>query len=251
MSRPERTLIVPDAHEPYTDQAAWRCVLAAGRAMRPENLVIIGDFPDCYAITQHAKSPGRKSDFAWEMEKTNAALDELDALQPKGRKVYCAGNHEFRLDRYIRDKAPELHGLRGTTIPEILNLKKRGWQWVPYMQYIRIGKVAYTHDIGRCGKNAAAQSLADFGGNLVVGHNHRGSVAYQGTVKDGGRFCMSVGHLSDLKSVDYMHRARAERDWEHGFGIIDQDSRGIAWPQFIPIIFGSCIVDRQKFTGRA
>lgn len=250
MGRPERTLVIPDTHAPFHDKVAVRCMLAAARAMKPDNIVIIGDFADFYAVSQHAKTPGRKADIAWEIDQVNKLLDQVDALNPRGRKLFCSGNHEYRMDRYIRDKAPELFGVRGTTVPEQLRIKRRGWQWVPYMEYARLGKVAYTHEVGRCGKNAAAQSLADFGGNLVVGHNHRGNVAYQGTVKDGGRFCMTVGHLSDLKQVDYMHRARAERDWEHGFGIIDQDAKGIAWAQFIPIIYGRCIVDRQEFTGR-
>lgn len=244
-----RTLIIPDCHHPYVDEVAWRCAMAAGRAVRPKRVVIIGDFADCYAVSAHAKSPGRKADLAWEIEQTNKALDAVDAIGAK-EKIYCGGNHEYRMDRYIRDKAPELYGLKGTTVPELLHLKERGWKFVPYMDYIRIGKVAYTHEVGRCGANTASQSLRDFGGNLVVGHSHRASIVYQGTVKDGGRFCMNVGWLGSIKDIDYMHKARAERDWEHGFGIIDQDKAGIAWPQFVPIVYGRCIVDGKQYSGR-
>lgn len=251
MGRPERTLVIPDVHVPYHDKVAFRCMLKAAKAMKPDNIVIIGDFPDFYAVSAHPKPPSRRANFPWEIEQTNKALDLVDALNPPNRKEYVMGNHEYRMDRFIRDKAPELYGLKGTTVVEQLGLRKRGWNVTPFNDYIRLGKVAYTHTLGHFGATAITQTLRSFGGNIVIGDIHRGGVNYQGTVKDGGRFCMAVGWLGDVKSVDYKHLARAERDWEHGFGIVDTDERGIGWPQFVPIIYGKCIVDRQEFTGRA
>lgn len=242
-----RTIAIPDCHFPYHDKKAWKCFLKAAKAAKPKNIVIIGDLIDCYAVSFHPKTPGRLSDLAWEIDETNKALDQIQDIGAD-RIVYCGGNHEFRMDRYIRDKAPELHGLRGTTMPELLNIKKRGIQWVPYMEYMRIGKVAYTHEIGRCGVNTARATLMDFGGNIVVGHSHRAGLSYQGTVHDGGRVCMNIGWLGDVKSIDYFHRARAERDWETGFGVIDQDSRGVGWMTFVPIVYNSCMIDGKRIT---
>lgn len=238
--------MIPDLHAPFHDKKAWSCFLKAARAVKPDNIVIIGDFADCYAVSFHPKTPGRKSNLDWEIDVTNKCLDQVMKLGAK-RVVYCGGNHEFRMDRFIRDKAPELHGLKGTTMPELLRLKKRGVQWVPYMQYVRIGKVAYTHEIGRCGVNTARATLMDFGGNIVVGHSHRAGLSYQGTVHDGQRVCMNVGHMADVKDIDYFHRARAERDWETGFGIVDQDKRGIGWMTFVPIIYNRCMVDGKQY----
>lgn len=242
-----RTIVVPDCHFPYQDKKAWKCFLKAAKAAKPKNIVIIGDLIDFYAVSFHPKTPGRKANLAWEIDEGNKALDQIQSLGAE-RTEYTGGNHEFRLDRFIRDRAPELHGLKGTTVPELLNLKKRGIRWTPYMEYVRIGKVAYTHEIGRCGVNTARATLMDFGGNIVVGHSHRGGLAYQGTVHDGGRVCMNVGHMADLKSIDYFHKARAERDWETGFGIVDQDSRGVGWMTFVPIIYNRCIVDGKVYS---
>ncbi len=241
-----RTIVIPDLHAPYHDKKAWKCFLKAAKATKPKNVVIIGDFADCYAVSQHPKTPGRKANFDWEVAEVNKCLDQVEAIGAD-RIVYCGGNHEYRMDRYIRDVAPALHGMKGTTSKEQYRIKERGFQWVDYMSYIRIGKVAYTHEIGRCGVNTARATLMDFGGNIVVGHSHRGGLAYQGTVHDGGRVCMNVGHMADLKGIDYFHKARAERDWETGFGTVDQDSRGIGWMNFIPIIYNRCVLDGKVY----
>ncbi len=84
----------------------------------------------------------------------------------------------------------------------------------------------------------------------MVGHSHRAGISYQGTVDDGGRVCMNVGWLGSVEEIDYHHRARAERDWEHGFGIVEQDAQGVAWMQFVPIIAGRCIIKGRVVSGR-
>lgn len=244
----ERTLVIPDLHAPYHDKKAWRCFLKAARYTKPKRVVIIGDFGDYYAVSSHPKSPSRKANLEWEIQETNKCLDEVEKIGAD-QIVYCGGNHEFRMDRHIRDKAPELFGLKGTTVPEQYRLKERGIKFVPYMSYIRIGKVAYTHEVGRCGVNTARATLMDFGGNIVVGHSHRAGLSYQGTVHDGQRVCMNVGWMGDLDSIDYFHRARAERDWETGFGVVDQDKRGVGWMTFVPIIFNKCLLDGKLFDG--
>lgn len=241
-------MVIPDSHVPYEDKLAFDTMLAAAKVYKPDNIVIIGDFVDCYAVSAHPKSPERRASLKWEIDEANKRLDQVGRLGAD-RVVYCSGNHEYRYDRFIRDKAPELYET-APSIQSLLRIKARGWEWVPYMRHIKIGKVAYTHEIGRCGVNTARQSLLDFGGNLIVGHSHRAGVSYQGTIDDGGRVCMNVGWLGSVKDIDYAHHARAERDWELGFGTVDQDIQGVAWMNFIPIIKGRCIIDGRVVTGR-
>ena len=246
--RVTRTLIIPDTHAPYHDELAWQTMLAAARVYKPDIIVLIGDFVDCYAVSAHPKSPERRSSLQHEIAVSNKMLDAVGRLGAK-RVIFCSGNHEYRLDRFIRDKAPELFGI-APNIQTLLRIKARGWEWVPYMRYLKIGKVAYTHELGRCGVNTARATLLDFGGNIVVGHSHRAGLSYQGTVDDGCRVCMNVGWLGDEKEIDYAHRARAERDWEKGFGIVEQDAQGVAWMTFVPIIYGRCVVRGRVVQGR-
>lgn len=249
-TRASRILVVPDMHIPYHDPRVWGAILATVKRCQPSTVVVIGDFADCYAVSSHPKSLDRKADFAAEIEAVNHELDVLQRAAGKARIIFCEGNHEDRITRYLQSRAPELGGLAGMRAPGLLRARSRGIEWVPYRRHIKIGNCAFTHDVGRCGVNTARQSLLDFGGNLVVGHSHRGGVAYQGEAKGSSHFCLNVGHGASIAEIDYVHRVRAIRDWQHGYGIVDQDSAGYSWAQFVPVIGGRCVLDGATIASR-
>lgn len=246
-----RILVIPDCHHPYADALAWGTCLAAAAALRPDCAVIIGDFPDCYAVTSHVRDPRRRrpQQMAWELGCANEEADRLSAIG-LDRVEYVEGNHETRLTRFIAEHAPELDGLAGLTVREQLRVDARGWGWTPYKESLQIGEMSFTHDVERCGVNTARQSLQDYGHNITIGHSHRAAVAYAGTTAGKTHVGLNVGWLGDYSSVDYRHRDMARRDWQHGFGWITQTSDGVSWAQFIPIISGRCVVDGQLVSGR-
>ncbi len=249
-SKTTRIVIVSDLHSPYHDKAAWSCLLQVIRETKPETVVVIGDFADCLAISSHPKSLDRKHDFALEIEGVNRALDELrESSGSTCRIVYTQGNHEDRITRYLQSSAPELGGIKELRAEGLFKIKERGIEWVPYRDSIKIGNCSFTHDVGRCGVNTARQSLLDWGGNLVVGHSHRGGLAFQGEAKGSSHFCLNVGWLGDVESVDYQHKMRCRRDWQCGFGIVDQSPSGFSWPQFVPVLNGECVVDGKVIRG--
>lgn len=245
-----RIIVISDLHAPYHDKAAWECLLQVIRETKPATVVIIGDFADMYAISSHPKSLDRKRDFANELAGVNAVLDELrKAAGDDCRIVWTEGNHEDRITRYLQSSAPELGGIKELRAEGLFKCKERNIEWVPYRRSIKIGNCSFTHDVGRCGVNTARQSLMDFGGNLVIGHSHRGGLAYQGEVKGSSHFCLNVGWLGDVNEIDYIHRNRAMRDWQLGFGVVDQDENGFSWAQFIPVLDGACVVDGKIIRG--
>lgn len=246
-----RIVVLPDTHIPYHDVKAWACALQVIRDTKPEYVVIIGDFSDVYSLSSHPKSLDRKQNFASEVAAVNAALDELRAAAGNDCKVkFCEGNHEDRITRFLQSNAPELGGITELRAEGLFKIKERGIEWVPYRRAVKIGNCSFTHDIGRCGVNTARQSLVDFGGNLVVGHSHRAGIAFQGESKGSSHFCLNVGWLGDVEGVDYQHRMRILRDWQHGLGIVDQDETGFSWPQFVPILEGRCVVDGKVISGQ-
>lgn len=240
------TVVIPDTHFPYHERSVWATILQAIITLDPQNIVMIGDGLDAYPISFHPKTPTRKATLKDEL---NAANVEFDALAEVGRGrriIYCEGNHEFRLERYLTQNAPALYGL--IDMPTLLKVKERNWAWVPYQDWIRIGKIAYSHEVGSCGKNAAQQTLAAFGNNIVFGHSHRGGLVYSGTVDGERHVALNVGWAGDAAAVDYMHKART-REWQHGFGLVEQDATGAGWCQFVPIIDGRCVVHGQVIRG--
>ena len=91
-------------------------------------------------------------------------------------------------------------------------------------------------------KTAMARSLSHYGHSLIMGHTHRLGTMGVGTTHGDRRICMNVGWLGDFSKVDYMKKHQT-KDWQHGFGILDVDDRGIGFCNAIPIIDGRCMVD--------
>ncbi len=244
----ERVLILPDCHHPYVDHLAWNTFLRVAKVWKPKTLIILGDFVDFYQVSQFPKDPGRKMGFSGEIEAARVALNQLSALRVP-RVVYCEGNHETRLARYVAARSPELHGL--IDVKSLLDVRKRGWEWVPYGHYSSVGKLHFMHDAGHAGVAAARQSVASFGGCIIFGHTHRAASHYESTV-NGDRHCgFTMGWLGDPEAIDYRHRARVIRESQHGFGIAHVElSTGLGWVSFVPILGGRAVVDGKMIDGR-
>ncbi len=232
-------LVIPDTHVPYHDKAAWKEVLRCIKDLEPHEIVIIGDFADFYAISSHDRDPIRKRFLLEEVAEVNKALDQIPTSPRRRSTCFIEGNHEDRLRRYLWSKAPELFGT--VNVPTLFKLKERGWKHRAYRHGLKVGKVTYKHDFsGMAGKNAAKASLMAFGGNLVIGHSHRGEVTYLGEGRPDGdsHFCLNVGWLGRVDEADYMDPSKARRDWQHGFGLVDYSRSGLAYAQFVPIVRG-------------
>jgi hypothetical protein len=232
------TFVIPDAHAPFHNVTSWRIVLDEIKRVKPTETIIIGDFADFYSVSKFSKDPSRKTDLAEEVDAINVMLYELEGLV--GADVtFLEGNHEHRLESFLRNKAPELYGF--FDIARLFKLGERGWKYVPYGKYHRKGKVTYVHDLGYFGKYAIARTLDAAQTNVVFGHTHRAGIAYAGNNNSGGgNFCMNVGCIIDINEVDYGHRFRAEREWTQGFGIVEE-SNNLAYAQFIPIVKGKAL----------
>lgn len=245
-SRLARVLFVPDVHRPYHDKRAWATMIKAMQLFKPDKIVVMGDFGDCYAASSFVKDPRRKSDLKWETEDCNVGLDELDALGAS-HKIFIAGNHEDRLERYLMASAPALIGV--TSIPELYRLNERGWYYTPYKRSTRLGKLRLTHDTGTAGINAHRQSVDAFQASVVIGHTHRMEMSFKGNADGKPTVGAMFGWLGDFDQIDYMQAVKARRDWVHGFGIGYEEPNGVIHLQAVPIIEGRCVVAGQLVCG--
>lgn len=241
-------LIVPDTHRPFHDQRAWDLMLKVGKKLQPHYLRVIGDLADFYSVSSHSKDPSRTLRLAEEVEDVNVGLDDLDGLGAKD-KEYHGGNHEDRLTRYLADKAPELFGVVG--IPALLRLEERKWKYYPYKSYGKTGKLHFTHDVGASGRNATFRALDTFQHSIVTGHSHRMQYIVEGNAVGEYKVAAQFGWLGDRTKIDYMHRARVNKDWALGFGIGYVSEQGIAYLTPVPIIpvkhTYTCVVNGTYF----
>lgn len=214
------TLIIPDCHHPYVDDKAWALLLKVARAVKPTSLVIMGDFGDFVSVTSHAKSAKQRMiSLSDELFACNQALSELDELEIE-KKFFIMGNHEDRIDRYINERCPEMHGLMGTNIYEALRLKDRSYQYVSYRDHVYHDGIWYTHDTGTAGINAHRSSLHRYQNHVVIGHTHRMGFEAKRTLHGKPIMGFMPGWLGDAsKCAGYAHTSATSCDWTLGFGI--------------------------------
>lgn len=242
----KRILMVPDTHRPYHDPRAWDLMLKAARRFRPNIVVVLGDFADCYQVSVHDKDPARLESFDDEMADANDGLDELEAATPIAERHFIAGNHEQRLETLIWKQAPQLHSR--VKIEKELRLKERGWSYTPYQESLRIGKLYLTHDEGNAGAQAHEKARSTFESNVVIGHTHRMATSYRGTAKGTSNVGAMFGWLGSVDKIDYVHKVKA-RQWQHGFGIGYLAKSGVVHLQAVPIVNWSCVIEGKLVKG--
>lgn len=158
-------------------------------------------------------------------------------------RVHVTGNS--RLDRYMSEKAPELHGT--LTVPAQFRLKERGWAFTPYKDFTKIGKLHLTHDAGKAGRGAIYDALNAFQGNVVIGHVHRLSYAVEGSATGQPHVTASLGWLGDKDQCDYMFKVRANRDWALGFGVLYKEPCGNVHLTPVPIVDYKVVLEGKLF----
>ncbi len=234
-----RLLFVPDTHRPYHDRDAFALMLKSARHFRPHVVVVLGDFGDCYSISQHDKDPSRAEDFEDEVTDINRGLDEIEAATPIAERFFVAGNHEHRLERFLQTNAPPLFSM--LTIPKLFRLQERGWHYTRYQRALKLGKLHITHDEGNAGPQAHERARSSFEGNVTIGHTHRMALSYRGNAKGRSHVGAMFGWLGDIEKIDYVHRVKAQQ-WQLGFGIGYMQANGTVHLQPVPIIDGACVV---------
>jgi predicted phosphodiesterase len=237
----ERVLLVPDCHIPYEDPEAFAVMMAAARELRPDTIVILGDFADFLSVSSHDRRPKELGlQLRDEVEAVKMRLAELDSLGAT-RKVYCSGNHERRAERMAARNAPAFADL--VRVEDLFGLAARGWEWHPYRQHATIGKLHVVHDTGDAGPYAHARSGAAFESSVVIGHTHRLATSYFGSARGERHVAAMLGWLGSAEAASYMAPIKVTRTWQHGFGVSYVEPDGVAHLQAVPIIGGRCVLE--------
>lgn len=155
-----KILLFPDAHN--TQNSNLSRYVGAGKVIeieRPDAIIIMGDWTAYNSIShwdmeKRLTMEGRR--YASEIEVSNTALDLIEQpiyqLQQyqrdrkirmyNPRKIFIEGNHEYWVQKYL-EQNPSLEGQIG--VAKDLHLEERGWEVVPYKDFIEIEEVLFTH----------------------------------------------------------------------------------------------------------
>ena len=157
---------------------------------KPDIVVHIGDHYDFPSLSSYDKgkssAEGRRLDK--DIEAGNIGFEYLNRfinsdINYNPRKVFCLGNHENRLDRYIDDN-PELIGTLGTSK---LPFNKYGWEVIPFLKPFEINGIFFVHYLanpmnGKPYGGNAMNILKTVGRSFVVGHKQCLDVALRPTI---------------------------------------------------------------------
>jgi predicted phosphodiesterase len=257
-------VVLPDLHLPVHDRSALRIVLKAIEHLKPQRLVILGDWLDAAFASAHPASSREEAEGGGyiqnEIEPCRRLLEEFEDHCKE--IVYLEGNHEFRVERLItRDKGAWL------AIPELVlpkNLlsmnRKNKFTWIPY-QHNATRDAAYqlphykvaegliaVHGWSTSKYSASKHLDLVQGWSIVYGHTHRAQSEARRHPMTGRMIKgWSPGCLAQLQPM-WMHSSPTT--WTHGFSLIYCRNDLSNWTSYtVNIDQGECILpDGTKIT---
>ena len=216
-----KILWLSDVHVPYHSIEAVTAALEVGVMEQVDCIFLGGDFMDFYAISSYEKDP-RKRSFMEELAMGKEMLLRIREVFPDQAIFFMVGNHEERLEKYMRVKAPELLDCEAFQIEELLNLSALGIHVIKDKRVVKAGDLTlmHGHEFGRgSGGVFPARSLLNkTHTSAICGHWHRPSDFAVNDVQGNVIRSYSTGCLCELHP-EYMPL----NDWQHGCAVISID----------------------------
>jgi predicted phosphodiesterase len=174
-----RGLVIADLHIPYHDNTAIEPTFNWALSKGYSDFVLInGDLGDDYQLSRFDRNPENRK-YKQEMESVGVFLDSVSDTFPSAQIILKWGNHDNRLDRYLRVKAPELFDLKTYIRDDYLKLKERGVIAVEHDIPIRVGKltILHGHEIQNLSTvvNPARGAYLKAIECILIAHSHRTS----------------------------------------------------------------------------
>lgn len=216
----QQSIILPCCHVPFHNQPYFHKIKNLISDIKPNEIVIQGDFVDCNALGSYEKGRLSSTGIDLEEEYTEASkeLDELEQASGHQNFVYLFGNHE---NRYFRWKADINNSKYGDLVSPIkgLKLEERGYKvFTDYMNdYYSIGSLQVMHG-EFFNIHAAKKHLDTFRRNVMFAHTHR--VQYY---REGDFAAWNIGFLGNKNApcFNYAHRSMKEK-WANSFAVVTQ-----------------------------
>lgn len=213
-------MFMPDLHAPHHDEAALAGFVHALTMVRPDELVILGDFIDCHAPARWSKATAAEyaDTLPKELETGKAVLNMIRGVFD-GPISFIPGNHEARITTYVTNYAPAVASLV-PSLPELLGFSEYQVDYHPGTYDVAPGVIAIhgkllSSVLGAAGQSAFKERMRH-GVSVVQGHSHRLGIGWDR--QDRSRFWMECGHLADVSKAGYLDFGHA--NWQHGFGVL-------------------------------
>lgn len=223
-------LVQPDSHIPKHHRKAVKNFLNLIADLNGDldELLIIGDLVDFESVsrwsTGTSEEDGRK--LQRELDAAYSYLNDVRSVFA-GPITFVRGNHEDRMEKYLRTKGQGLRGLHALELTELLAFDDLGVDEMnqPY-EVLKDVLAIHGERLGYKSGLSVAKEMDRLGKSVVMGHCHRQAIVYRKT--DRVRFGMEVGHFQG--QADYISYGA---DWQLGFGYLRQQN-GQVVPHLVP-----------------
>lgn len=216
----KKVLLLSDIHFPYQDNEALTTALQYGKDKNVDAIFLNGDILDFYQLSFHEKDP-RITDIGQELEMGRSFFKTLRKNFPKANIYYIPGNHEARMERYLRVKAPELLDIAEFRIDVLLRVAEYGVEYLEHGTKCYFGKLLVEHGDkmkGSGGVNPARTLYLKFKRHAICGHFHRTTEATEKVYDGDVHVAYSVGCLCELEP-----RYMEVNNHNHGFALVEMN----------------------------
>lgn len=221
--------IMSDIHIPYHDADSINTTITYFKAVGVTEIILLGDVCDFYKISFFKCDPSRMR-LLDEVAVARKWLIDLRKEFPDHKITYVMGNHEVRLERYVADRAPELAGLYGVTLPGILGLDVIDIEFIDNVDRMVKGESPLT--IGKLTLLHGHEVKASYGSvniprlyftkthaNTLFGHVHKSQNYITKNIHGRIMGAWAIGCLCRLRE-HYM----PINEWVHGFTVVRVDN---------------------------
>ncbi len=219
----QKILILSDIHVPYHDIGAIEVALDYAKDRDITTVLLNGDIIDFHQLSYFMKDP-RKRHVKGELDALKSLLLTIRKTFPKAKIVYKIGNHEERLENYLKTKAPELLDVMDWELDNYIS-QDLGIEWVSDKRIIKAGKLNILHGhelkINAINVNPARTTFLKTYENTIIGHSHRTSEHTESSLDGDIVTCWSIGTLCWLHP-----QWNPINRWNHGFATVRVDEGG-------------------------
>lgn len=237
----ETTIVLPDIQHPFEDKLMLKKLIAVVKHAQPSNVIQIGDGIDFKEVSRWTK--GTAEEYKPTLQKNidgfAAILSEIRDAAPRARIKWLRGNHDERLEQFVKQYASPLGTLRNLETSALFGLEEKRVDYV--RGPIRVGTNLIALHGHECGGYSSTPSAWDakftkrYGSHnsFVFGHTHQPflisrAIGFGGSASP--RFTMNAGSIMDPRQVDYVKDGSVS--WTMSFGVIHDDGKRV-YPELI------------------
>lgn len=171
-----------------------------------------------------------------EIHAVERELDKLRELCQNSKIIYNAGNHFWRLERFILDKVPSFYNF--FNLKDMYNLERKSIEFVDYQDVITVGKtnLKMMHSPPSYGENGARTSLMKKpNASWIFGCTHRMQCASITDANGVVHRAWFNGHMASTTETQEHKRvfsyAKGHENWQKCFGFGYHDGKHFDYQQ--------------------